>query len=58
MRKLTAGLIGAAIAVTSIALLRTPRPSSPSRAKEVEPIPAGEKVPSRISLERLRELGY
>ena len=57
MRTLTAGLLGAAAVAASLVLLRQPK--QPPRVQEVqEVVPAGEKVPARISLERLRELGY
>ena len=57
MRTITAGLVGVAAVAASLVLLRQPRqvPTTPERVQQV---PAGEKIPGRISLERLRELGY
>lgn len=57
MRNITAGLVAIAAVAVSLVLLRQPR-QAPRLSEAAEPIPAGEKVPSRISLERLRELGY
>ena len=58
MRTLTAGLVGAAAIAASLVLLRQPKqqPRIDADAR-AEVIPAGEKVPAKISLERLRELG-
>lgn len=57
MRKLTAGIVGAAAVAASLVLFRQPKQvHRPEQQQEV--IPAGEKVPGKISLERLRELGY
>ena len=58
MRKITAALIGAAAVAASVAMLRPAKQAPENEVKELESIPAGEKVPARISLERLRELGY
>lgn len=57
MRTITAGLVGVAAVAASLVLLRQPR-QAPSLPERVQPIPAGEKVPARIELDRLRELGY
>jgi hypothetical protein len=47
------------VAVTaSLIVLRQPRPTARSEAVDAGTVPAGERVPGQISLERLRELGY
>jgi hypothetical protein len=57
VKKLTAGILGAMAVAASIVVLRSPRPA---QANEIDQrtVPAGEKVPGQISLDRLRELGY
>ena len=57
VKKLTAGILGAMAVAASIIVLRSPRIA---QADEIEArtVPAGEKVPGQISLDRLRELGY
>lgn len=58
MRKITAGLLGAAAVAASLIVLRQPRPATPSASVDTGSVPAGERVPGQISLDRLRELGY
>ena len=55
IRTFTVSLIGAAALAAGPLLLRQQKQVESPRLKEV---PAGESVPSEISLERLRELGY
>ena len=57
MRTLTAGLVGAAAIAASLVLFRQPKQVTRSSQHD-EAVPAGEKFPAEISLERLRELGY
>ena len=61
MRKITAGLLGAAAVAASLIVLRQPRTPVPQNAHspdEGDAVPAGERVPGQISLDRIRELGY
>lgn len=57
VKKLTAGILGAVAVAASIIVLRSPRIA---QADEIDArtVPAGEKVPGQISLDRIRELGY
>ena len=54
IRRLTAGLLGAAAVAASMVVLRTARAEVdvPQRV-----IPPGETVPAEIHIDRLRELG-
>ena len=54
IRKVTLGILGAAVAVASLLLIRQTKQITPKEAVDVQ---AGETVPGSISLERLRELG-
>lgn len=55
IRTFTVSLLGVAALAAGLMLLRQQKQVESPRLKEV---PAGESVPSQISLERLRELGY
>ncbi len=60
MKKITAGILGAAAVVASLVLVRQQRPQTPSQvASRPAPkaVPAGETVPADVTPERLRELG-
>lgn len=57
MRKITAGLLGAAAVALSLIALRQPRLVSQTDALDGT-TPAGERVPSQISLDRIRERGF
>lgn len=61
VRKLTAGLLGTVAVAASLIVLRQPRPAVPQSSRssgENEAVPAGERVPGQISLDRIREMGY
>ena len=61
MRKITAGLLGAAAVAASLIVLRQPRtpvPQNSHPSEEGDAVPAGERVPGQISLDRIRALGY
>lgn len=61
VRKLTAGLLGAAAVAASLMVLRQPRTPVPQNARASEgsdAVPAGERVPGQISLDRIRSVGY
>jgi len=56
MRALTVGLIGAAVLVAGIIIVREIRTGDEfPRSREIR---AGETEPSYLSLERIRSLGY
>lgn len=57
MRKITAGILGAAAVAVSLIALRQPRLTGQAEAVEDGSAPSGERVPAQISLERIRELG-
>ena len=58
MRKLTVGILGAVAVAASVLVLRAPRQEGATGTDEARMVPAGEKVPGQISLDRIRELGY
>jgi len=55
MKKLIAGLLGAAAVTTTILLVRQQREID--QTKDVRLVHAGETQPATISIERMRELG-
>jgi hypothetical protein len=55
IRTITVSLIGATVLVAGLILIRQQKQVEGPSIKDVRP---GETVPSEISLERLRELGY
>lgn len=57
VRKITAGLLGAAAVALSLVALRQPRVISQTDAVDGR-VPAGERVPHQISLDRIREQGF
>lgn len=57
MRKITAGLLGAAAVVVSLIALRQPRLAGQPDPVDDGLVPSGERVPAQISLDRIRELG-
>ena len=57
VRKITAGLLGAAAVALSLIALRQPRLASQADTLDGA-TPAGERVPSQISLDRIRERGF
>lgn len=57
VRKLTAGLLGAAAVTLSLIALRQPRVLSQMDAVDGT-VPAGERVPHQISLDRIRARGF
>ncbi|HSG46345.1 MAG TPA: hypothetical protein VLA43_00895 [Longimicrobiales bacterium] len=57
MRKITAGILGAAAVAVSLIALRQPRLTGPAPVLEDGSAPSGERVPAQISLDRIRELG-
>ena len=57
MRKITAGLLGAAAVALSLIALRQPRIVGQTDSLEGT-TPAGERAPSQISLDRIRERGF
>ena len=58
LRKFTAGFLGMLAVAASLIVLRQPRPTAQSDSVDGTPVPAGERVPGQISLERIRELGF
>lgn len=57
MRKITAGLLGAAAVAVSLIALRQPRVTGQPDPADDRLVPSGERVPAQISLDRIRELG-
>lgn len=57
MRKITAGILGAAAVAVSLIALRQQRPLGQTEALVDGSAPSGERVPAQISLDRIRELG-
>lgn len=57
MRKITAGLLGAAAVALSLIALRQPRIVGQTDTLEGA-THAGERLPSQISLDRIRERGF
>ena len=54
IRKVTLGLLGVAAALAGILLIRQQKLDQPREAIDV---PAGERSPGTLTLERVRELG-
>ena len=61
MRKITAGLLGTVAVAASLIVLRqpkTPIPQDSRSSDKFDEVPAGERVPGQISLDRIRALGF
>jgi hypothetical protein len=57
VQKIAAGLLGAAAIAVGLIALRQPRITDEQESMDERIVPAGERVPSQISLDRIRELG-
>lgn len=57
MQKIAAGLLGAAAIAVGLIALRQPRVPGEPESLDERAVPAGERVPGQISLDRIRELG-
>ena len=53
---ITLGLLGAVAIAAGVLLVRQQR--APERPANLDTVPAGERQPAEISLEKLRALGY
>lgn len=57
VKKITAGILGAAAIALSVLALRQPRVAAQTAAADDALLPSGEPTPAPISLDRIRELG-
>ena len=59
MQKIAVGILGAAALAVSVMALRVPRQQARTwQEDDTLTIPAGERVPGQVSLDRIRELGF